>query len=102
MKIPYGYAKTENKEIMINEEQADVVKLIYNAYLQGKSLGGIVEILKANGILSPKGNLEWTRQAVDNILANSKYIAGIIIFEEFTAVQIEKRNRTNNKSKNNF
>lgn len=51
----YGYDKDENGNLIINKEQAEVVKLIFDLYLGGKSILGIVEELKDRNIKSPTG-----------------------------------------------
>lgn len=54
MKLPYGYVLIKG-EIAVHEEKADVVRSIFDAYLAGASLGRIVDMLFAKGILSPTG-----------------------------------------------
>lgn len=71
MKLPYGYVLAGG-EIIVNEEKADVVRSIFEYYLAGASLGKIVDMLFAKGILSPAGNSKWTRAAIDKLLANKK------------------------------
>lgn len=95
MRIPYGYAQSSIGEININQKQALVVKSIYELYLQGKSLGGIADALKAQGISSLTGNPVWTRAAIDKILSSGKYISSIISEEQFWNAQIERERRTN-------
>ena len=73
MKLPYGYVLIKG-EIAVHEEKADVVRSIFDAYLAGASLGKIVDMLFAKGILSPTGKTKWTRAAVDKLLTNKKYI----------------------------
>ncbi len=73
MKLPYGYVLV-NGEIVVHEEKADVVRSIFEYYLAGASLGKVVDMLDAKGILSPSGNPKWTRAAVDKLLSNAKYI----------------------------
>ena len=73
MKIPYGYVLA-NREIIVHEERADVVRSIFGYYLAGASLGKIVDMLYAKGIPSPSGNPKWGRAAVDKLLSNAKYI----------------------------
>lgn len=53
MKLPYGYVLIEG-EIAVHEEK-NVVCSIFDAYLAGASLGKIVDMLFAKGILSPTG-----------------------------------------------
>jgi hypothetical protein len=95
MRIPYGYTQSATGEININQTQAGVVKSVYDLYLQGKSLGGIVNVLKSQDIPSPTGNPYWARAAVDKILNNGRYVPSIISEEQFLKAQIERERRTN-------
>jgi len=95
MKIPFGYAQDDLGAITINQEQAIVVSLIYDLYLQGKSLGGIVNELKEQSILSPTGQPIWGRATIDDILSNGKYAPHIISDDSFWQAQFEKERRSN-------
>lgn len=70
----YGYDKDENGDLVINKEQAEVVKLIFDLYLGGKSILGIVEELKDRNIKSPTGKDNWPKRSVEKMLSNEKYI----------------------------
>ena len=70
----YGYDKDENGDLIINKEQAEVVKLIFDLYLGGKSILGIVEELKDRNIKSPTGKDDWPKRSVEKMLSNEKYI----------------------------
>jgi len=95
MRLPYGFTQSSTGEVDIDKQHADVVKLIYNRYLSGDSLGVIGELLFQQRISSPSEKPRWTRAAIDKLLSNSKYRAQIISFEQFIAVQFEKDKRTN-------
>ena len=95
MRTPYGYTRHEPGTITINQEQAAVVCLIYELYLQGKSLGGIAAVLKEQGISSPTGKPVWARAAVDNVLCNRRYAPHIITEDQFWEAQLERDRRTN-------
>lgn len=51
--IPFGYSvDKETKKIIINEEEAEIVKFIFNEYLNGKySVYGLADELQARGII---------------------------------------------------
>jgi hypothetical protein len=100
MKPPYGYTQHESGAITINQEQAGVVNLIYDLYLQGKSLGGIVGALKEQGVPSPTVNPTWVRAAIDKLLSNGRYVPHIIPEDQFLEAQLEKDRRTNLKPDN--
>lgn len=93
MKLPYGYVLV-GEEIIMHEEKADVIRNIFEYFLTGASLGKIVDILFAKGIPFPIGNPQWTRAAVDKLLANKKCvpIVGINIYLD---AQFEKNHRCN-------
>lgn len=93
MKLPYGYVLI-NEEIVMNEEKADAVRSIFGYYLAGASLGKIVNMLNAKGILSPSGNPKWARAAVDKLLSNAKYIP-IVGLKTYMDAQFERESRCN-------
>ncbi len=93
MKIPYGYVFA-GEGITIHEERANVVRSIFEHYLAGASLGKIVDMLFAKGIVSPTGNTKWTRAAVDKLLANKKYIP-IVGVDVYMDAQFERDRRCN-------
>jgi len=95
MRTPYGYIRHETGAISINQEQAAMVNLIYDLYLQGKSLGGIADALKEQGVPSPTGKPIWVRAAIDNVLSNRKYVPHIISENLFWETQHEKDRRSN-------
>ena len=112
----YGYENDTNGELIINEEEAKNVKLIFNLYLQGSSIVGIMKELGNRGIKTPTGKYTWSKRTIDVMLSNEKYIGvvrlldkgdhevhyvsennhpPIISKERFKAVQSEKVNRSN-------
>lgn len=112
----YGYVKDKNGDLVINEEQAAIVRLIFDLYLGGKSILGIVKELKERSIKSPTGKENWPKRSIEEMLSNEKYIGvsvvnvggkegqiyklndshpGIISKEMFDAVQEEKHKRSN-------
>jgi len=112
----YGYDKNENGDLVINETEAEIVKLIFDLYLSGKSILGIVKELQNRNIKSPTGKDNWPKRSVEEILNNEKYIGvavvnvggeegqiyklnnshpAIISKETFDAVQEEKSRRSN-------
>ena len=88
MKLPYGYVLLGD-EVAIHEENANVARNIFEYYLAGASLGKIVDMLFAKGILSPTRNPKWTRAAEDKLLINKKYIP-IVGINEYMDAQFER------------
>ena len=112
----YGYKKDVNGELIIDKEQAKVVRNIFRWYLDGASVLGIIKKLAEAGIPSPSGKEKWNKRAIETMLVNEKYagtvtlldsvsqeyayqmkecIPPIITESEFRAVQEEKTKRSN-------
>ena len=95
MKRFYGYTLTIRGLGYVNQEEAEVVRFIYDSYLKGYSLGGISKLIQQKVISSPTGNEIWGRAAIDKMLSNPKYVHFIVDAEVYKAVQVEKEMRTN-------
>lgn len=112
----YGYKHNEDGHLVIDEETAKNVKLIYDLYLSGQSVVGIIKELAKRRIFSPKGKENWNKRSIEWILSNEKYTGNvellkssksevhylasgshpaIISKEVFEAVQKEKSRRSN-------
>ena len=95
MGVPYGYHLAPNGHVAIDQEKANIVRMIYQQYLSGMSLGGIADFLFKRDIPSPKGRERWTQPVLSNLLSNQKYIGYIVSFDDFFLVQGEKSRRSN-------
>ena len=90
----YGYVKDKNGDLVINEKQAVVVKLIFDLYLDGKSILGIVKELKKRNINSPTGKDNWPKRSVEEMLRNEKYIGVSVVNVGGEEGQIYKLNNS--------
>ena len=77
----YGYKQSESGDLVIDEEQARVVRNIYRWYLNGMSVVGISKKLQEEGIPSPTGKEKWSKLSIDKMLKNEKYV-GIVTLED--------------------
>ncbi|MBE7037728.1 MAG: hypothetical protein E7404_02370 [Ruminococcaceae bacterium] len=92
-RICYGFGRDENGLVYIVEDEADVVRMIYDMAINGNSLQKIQAELFNRGIKSPSGKDKWTRDVIDKTINNSKYLTYIISFENFVEASIEKESR---------
>ena len=70
-RTPYGY-NVVDKKVSVNEEQANIVKLMFDEYISGKCIKDIVKILSNKGIKNVYGK-DWTINSVSRILRNENY-----------------------------
>ena len=86
--FPYGriicYRKGADGKPEIIPEQAEVIRLIFNSYLQGDSLQSIKTKLETAGALTARGNTEWSAQSIQRILQNGKYCGDVLLQKTFT------------------
>jgi len=85
-----GYKKEDDK-IVIDEEQAVIVKIIYRMFLvEGKTATGIARYLKSQNIKTPTGkSINWTKNTVTSILTNEKYKGDALLQKTFTDNYLE-------------
>ena len=78
-KVCYGYLKAPDGSLAINENEAQIVRFIFNRYLSGDSLGKIVDALEEKKVGSPSGKDKWSRKVVSGLLSNEKYLGQVLL-----------------------
>ncbi|MDD2591964.1 MAG: recombinase family protein [Erysipelotrichaceae bacterium] len=91
-----GYTKDENGHLVIDPEQAEIVKRIYREYLEGSSMDKIAAGLEADGILTGAGNTKWWTSTINKILRNEKYIGDALLQKTYTTDFLTKKRIKNN------
>lgn len=69
----YGFCEGENGDIAIDPEQAQVIRSIYQWFLDGGSLQMIGKRLESQNVLSPRGKETWSIATLRSLLTNEKY-----------------------------
>ena len=90
-----GYTKGPDGLPMIVEEEAEIVRIIYSEYLNGKTFKQIAEELTAQGYLTPKRKDVWSRETVRSILTNEKYKGDARLQKTYTVDFLTKEVRVN-------
>lgn len=91
-----GYTKDENGNLVIDPEQAEVVKRIYREYLNGYSMDKIASGLEADGILTGAGKKKWWTSTINKILRNEKYMGDALLQKTYTTDFLNKTRVKNN------
>ncbi len=92
-RVCYGFGRDEDGYVYVKEEEANVVRKIFEMAINGNSLQEIQVELFNRGIKSPSGKDKWTRDVIDKTINNSKYLDYIIPIEKFIEASIEKESR---------
>lgn len=70
----FGYEMDyENNNLIIREDEAIVIRKIYELYLNGYGFGRIKLYLEDNGYKNGEGKAEWNESSIRYILKNEKY-----------------------------
>ena len=87
----YAYEKGEDGKPKIIQEQADVVRSIYDQYLSGASLRMIKDRLEAEQIPNVTGGSQWTITAIRSILTNEKYCGDVPLQKTYISDCISRK-----------
>ena len=94
-KYLYGYRKGDDSKPEIIPDQAEVVRKIYDLFLSGTPIRGILEYLNANNIPNISGKSQWAKNAVNSILTNEKYCGDVLLQKTYIDDCINKKVKKN-------
>ena len=83
------------KKIIVNKEEAKIVRYIFKRYLEGNGGSVIARDLENQGILTPRGKKKWSDTTILGVIKNEKYIGDIVMGKTFTVDPITKRRLAN-------
>ena len=86
-----GYEKNPDGEMVVNAEQAETVRRIYEMYLSGQTLRSIKEALESGGFKNSAGTMEWTTSNLRTILSDEKYCGDVLLQKTFIRDCISKK-----------
>ena len=97
--LPYknflGYEKGEDGLPKIVPDEADIIRLIYSMFLEGKTTYAIAAALTENGIPTPRQKVVWKPSTVESILTNEKYKGAALLQKSFTVDFLTKKMKPN-------
>ena len=100
-KVPFhyknflGYRRGEDGKPEIDPEEAEIIKTIYERFLAGDSMRGIVEMLDNMRVPTPGGQGKWHRSTVCSILQNERYKGDAIINKTYVVDCLSKKVKRN-------
>jgi DNA invertase Pin-like site-specific DNA recombinase len=87
---PYGY-DWDGEQMVINPEQAAVVKEIFAALLSGKGTHDIADDLNRHSVPSKRGG-RWTATTIRGMLSNEKYVGDCLFQKTYSDSQFVRHN----------
>ena len=97
-----GYDHDENGNLIVNEEEAKTVRLIFFSYLYGYSAQKIADALTQLERYTKKGNQTWSAGSVIQILQNERYCGDILSRKTYTPNYLDHKSKKNNHDRNQY
>ncbi len=97
-----GYDLDENGNLVINEEEAKTVRLIFFSYLYGYSSQQIADALTTLERMTKKGNTFWSAGSVINILSNERYCGDVLARKTYTPNYLNHKSKKNDHARNQY
>ena len=93
---------TCQKHLVINEEEAKTVRLIFFSYLYGYSTAKIADALTELEWLTKRGNQTWSSGTVLQILTNERYCGDVLARKTFTPNYLNHKSKKNRHDRNQY
>lgn len=97
-----GYDHDEDGNLIVNEEEAKTVRLIFFLYLYGYTCQQIADTLTSLGRLTKKRNTKWSPGSVLQILQNERHCGDVIARKTWTPSYLDHKSRKNNRDRNQY
>ena len=79
-----GYTKGPDCVLQIVPEEAEIVRKIFELYIQGNGVRKIKKYLESHGIKTVTGKTEWSTSTIDRMLSNEKYAGQVLMQKSYT------------------
>lgn len=96
-----GYDRDEYGDLVINCEEAEIVKRIYSEYLCGNGSFKIAKMLNNEDIPTVTG-VRWNESSILEILKNEKYKGDVILQKTYTPNHLTKKKKKNKGEVDSF
>ena len=97
----YGY-NLVNGEMVINEDEAKVVRRIFELYLSGKGLQAIAGIFNEEQVPRRYGRTHWHHNTIRYILTNERYKGDALLQKKYTTDTLPYRLKLNKGEKTQY
>ena len=91
-----GYDKDKDGRLVVNPEQAAIVRRIYAEFMDGNGPGVIARRLREEGVPGVMGEPKWCVSTIMGILRNEKYTGDALLQKTYTADYLSKKTVKNN------
>lgn len=84
--------------LVVNREEAKIVRFIFGAYLSGRYVESIAAFLTDIGCRTKTGSAKWSTGSIRYILSNERYCGDILTWKTFTNDLFDHTHRKNTRA----
>lgn len=89
-----GYDLDENSGLVINQEEAKIIRRIFTEYLAGNGICKIARLLNEEGFPTVTGT-KWSETSILDMLKNEKYKGDVVLQKTYTQSHLTKLKKRN-------
>lgn len=97
-----GYDQDDDGNLVINEDEAETVRLVFFMYLYGYTCMQIAETLTKLGRRSKKNNTTWSPGSILQILQNERHCGEVLARKTWTPNYLNHKSRKNRQDRNQY
>ena len=97
-----GYDIDEDGKLVINEEEAKIVRLVFFMYLHGNTCQQIADTLTDLRCTTKKGNTTWSTNTILQVLQNERHCGDVLARKTWTPNYLDHKSRRNRQDRNQY
>lgn len=97
-----GYDRDEDGALVINEEEAKTVRLIFYMYLYGYTCAQIADALTQLARRTKNGSIVWSAGSILSILQNERHCGDVLARKTWTPSYLDHRSKKNRQDRNQY
>lgn len=97
-----GYTSTEERDWVIVEDEAKVVKEAFDEFLKGTSLSRIARKFVLKGYRKVNGKTDWSGNSIKSILTNERYTGDVLCQKRYTKDHLSHKVVVNNGERSQY
>lgn len=97
----YGYDRSDG-QLVINQAEADVIRRIFDMYLQGMGMQAIASRLASEKVPRKYGYQKWSYLTVRYILNNERYIGDALLQKKYTTDTLPFKQKLNHGERTQY
>ena len=97
----YGFEIADG-QLVVKEDEAQIIRRIFDLYLKGIGKQNIANILNAEGVPRRYGQQKWHHTTIDYVIKNERYMGDALLQKEYTTDTLPFRKKRNHGEKTQY